>query len=114
MKTTHYFLPRWISFLSVAFIFGSALQILHAADPAPQMSAAGFEKMFLQSMPDHHSTAVQMSQICLEKTQRPELRTLCQQIITSQQREIGLMQGWLNNWYELQKTPQLSAEQRDM
>lgn len=99
--------------VALAFV-GLSIGMGNGAEPSPQINAARFEKMFLQSMPDHHNMAVQTSQICLAKTQRPELRALCQQIITSQQREIGIMQGWLNNWYELQKTPQLSGEQRDM
>lgn len=107
--------PRWSVCISVAFSF-IALSVgrIYSAEPTPQLNAARFEKMFLHSMPDHHSMAVQMSQICLDKTQRQELRALCQQIITSQQREIGLLQGWLNSWYGLQKTPQMAKDDREM
>ncbi len=103
-KTLIHVQPRCPVRIRVALAFvGLSIGMGNGAEPSPQMSAARFEKMFLQSMPDHHNMAVQTSQICLEKTQRPELRALCQQIITSQQREIGTMQGWLNKWYELQK-----------
>ena len=80
--------PRWSVCISVAFsFFALSVGRIYSAVPTPQMNAARFEKMFLHSMPDHHSMAVQMSQICLDKTQRQELRALCQQIITSQQRK---------------------------
>lgn len=114
-RTTTHELPRWSSRIGAAIVFlGLSSGIGYSADSVPGANAARFEKMFLQSMPDHHSMAIEMSQICLEKTQRPELRTLCQQIITTQQREIGLMQGWLNTWYGLQKTPQMGADDREM
>ena len=111
-KALNFIQPRGSVRISVALFL--CMGVAFGADPAPQMNAARFEKMFLQSMPDHHSMAVQMSQICLEKTQRTELKSLCQQIITAQQREIGLMQGWLNTWYGLQKTPQMSADDKEM
>ncbi len=96
-KTFIHVQPRCTFRIGVALAFvGLSIGMGNGAEPSPQMSAARFEKMFLQSMPDHHNMAVQTSQICLEKTQRPELRGLCQQIITSQQRETGIMQGWLN------------------
>lgn len=106
--------PRLRFAARVAFAFCLASLSAQGAEPAQQMSAARFERMFLESMPDHHNMAVQMSQICLEKTQRAELRALCQQIINTQQREIGLMQGWLNTWYGLQKAPQTSKDSREM
>lgn len=108
-------LPAWTVRTGVGFaLMGLLTGLGYGADEVPQMNAARFEKMFLQSMPDHHNMAVQMSQICLEKTQRQELRTLCQRIITSQQREIALLQGWLNSWYGLQKTPQMARDDREM
>lgn len=108
--------PRRFQMITVALLFisGGMATALYGSEPVPQMSAERFEKMFLQSMPDHHNMAVVMSQICLEKTQRSELRTLCQQIITAQEREIGLMQRWLNTWYGLQKSPQMASDDRAM
>ena len=114
-KTTFYNLPRCSNRASVAFAFiALSIGIGYGAEPTPEMNGARFEKMFLQSMPDHHNMAVEMSQICLGKTQRPELRALCQQVVTSQQREIGLLQGWLNSWYGLQKTSQMAKDDREM
>jgi uncharacterized protein (DUF305 family) len=78
------------------------------------MAAAMFETMFLKSMPDHHNLAVEMSRICLTKGVRSELSTVCQQVIDAQQREITMLQNWARSWYELQVTPQLHKEDREM
>lgn len=100
------------------FCFGClvAPMIPHARaeQPVPQMAATMFETMFLKSMPDHHNVAVEMSKICITKGVRAQLNTLCQQVIDAQQREITMMQNWARAWYELQVTPQLHKEDREM
>lgn len=57
------------------------------------------DETFLENMIVHHESAVAMAKLMVGKTERPELEQLAQDIITSQTKEIGLMKGWLNEWY---------------
>lgn len=58
-----------------------------------------FDKAFLREMIVHHEGAVEMAELVLEKSDRPELRDLAQAIITAQRREISDMQKWLDEWF---------------
>lgn len=66
-------------------------------------SASGdeFDKMFLQMMIEHHSTAIQEATPCVQRVSHTELKNLCQNIISSQQQEIQQMQTWLTQWYQV-------------
>ena len=55
-----------------------------------------FDKMFLQMMIPHHAGAIMMAQEALNVTARPQLRKMSHAIISSQAREIGLMQSILD------------------
>jgi uncharacterized protein (DUF305 family) len=73
--------------------------------PAPTPAAAHFEVKFMTDMIDHHMMAVMMSQHCVEKAVREELRTMCQEIIAAQTKEIQQMQTWLKDWYGISYEP---------
>jgi uncharacterized protein (DUF305 family) len=106
-------MPTRLLFFLGCTVTAMVLQ-LRAEQPVPQMAATMFETMFLKSMPDHHNLAVEMSRICLTKGVRAELNTVCQQVIDAQQREITMMQNWARAWYELQVSPRLHKEDREM
>src|SRR5687768_8839525 len=53
---------------------------------------------FVSGMIPHHQEAVEMAQLVESRTQRPELRALADTIITTQNQEISLMQGWQPAW----------------
>ena len=78
-----------------------------ANQPAPNRGTAQFEVRFLEDMIDHHFMAVQMAQLCLQKAVHPELRTLCQNIISSQSAQIQQMQTWLQQWYGISYQPRM-------
>jgi uncharacterized protein (DUF305 family) len=59
-----------------------------------------FDRAFLAEMIIHHQGAVDMAQKVLEVSQRPELQTLATEIITAQEKEIVMMQEWLDVWFE--------------
>lgn len=65
-------------------------------DPAPNSA----DIAFAQDMTHHHSQAVLMSMVMLERLPPDEVRALAQQIALTQQQEIGVMQGWLLLWKE--------------
>jgi uncharacterized protein (DUF305 family) len=75
--------------------------------PALDKSTAKYEVDFMTGMIDHHAMAVMMGQMCLEKAIHEELRTMCQNIITTQQQEIAEMQAWLSAWYGISYAPQM-------
>lgn len=58
-----------------------------------------FDKAFLEEMIVHHEGAVDMAELVLEKSARPELRKLAEEIIAAQTKEIGDMKSWLGTWF---------------
>jgi len=60
---------------------------------------ADFDRMFLQMMIPHHAGAITMAQQALAQAAHPEIKTLAQSIVTTQQTEITEMQGYLRDWY---------------
>ena len=82
-------------------------QVTIANTAAPDKSAANFEIKFLTDMIDHHHMAVMMAETCVAKAIHAELRSLCEEIMAAQSREIELMQGWLKQWYGLAHEPEM-------
>lgn len=58
-----------------------------------------FDLRFINAMLPHHEGALVMAQEALEKSDRPEVKKLAQDIISSQQQEIDQMQQWKKSWY---------------
>ena len=83
------------------------VDLTSASTAAPAPSAANFEIKFLTDMIDHHHMAVMMGEICVGKAIHEELRSLCQDIIAAQTREIEQMQTWLQQWYEISHEPEM-------
>lgn len=66
------------------------------------MSATGseFDRAFLSEMITHHQGAVEMAELVLERSERPELKQLATDIISAQNKEIGMMKTWLATWFK--------------
>lgn len=62
-------------------------------------SAALDEQAFLEQMVPHHESAIEMATLAVEKSDRPEVRRLAQQIIAAQEREIADMKAWHSQWF---------------
>jgi len=60
-----------------------------AACGGDDTEANGIDRAFAEMMIPHHQGAVEMAEIALERTERPELRKLSEQIIASQKAEIA-------------------------
>jgi uncharacterized protein (DUF305 family) len=58
-----------------------------------------FDRMFLQMMIPHHEGAIDMAQLALEQAEHSEIKTLAQDIVTTQRAEIQEMQTYLRDWY---------------
>jgi uncharacterized protein (DUF305 family) len=87
---------------------------VYASGPAPTRDQAVYEIRFLTEMIDHHSMAVMMADLCLDRTIHPQLHQLCESIKETQTEEIATMQTWLENWYGIHHDPQMTpgAQQR--
>nr|MDZ8060292.1 DUF305 domain-containing protein [Nostoc sp. EkiNYC01] len=58
-----------------------------------------FDLRFINAMIPHHEGAVKMAQDALNKSKRPEIKQLAQEIIKAQDTEIKQMQQWRKTWY---------------
>jgi len=47
----------------------------------------------------HHEAAVVIAKDALQKSQRPEIKNLAQEIIKAQDTEINQMKQWRKTWY---------------
>ncbi len=67
------------------------IEELRDADP--------FDLAFLDAMIPHHESAIEAGQIALEESENSEIRSLAEEIISSQQAEIDQMTAWRSEWY---------------
>jgi uncharacterized protein (DUF305 family) len=86
--------------------------ICFAVGPAPTQDQRRFEVRFLTEMIDHHTMAVMMSDLCLERAFHPQLIQLCHQIRETQLEEIATMQTWLEGWYGINHEPEMTTGMR--
>lgn len=61
-----------------------------------------FEISFLKEMIEHHQSAVDMANLVNDHTNRPELKKMANDIVSTQKKEIDQMKSWLANWYKEQ------------
>ncbi len=61
-------------------------------------NATNFDLEFVRQMIPHHEMAVMMAQMLQGSTERPEMKELADNIITSQTREIAMMRSWATAW----------------
>ena len=110
--------PRaaWVGLLFAVVTAGLLLSPkgVAASAPAPDRATARFEVDFMENMIDHHTLAIQMAQICVQKAIHPELRQMCQTIIETQSQERQQMQTWLQRWYGVGYQPQLKPGDQRM
>ncbi len=59
-----------------------------------------FDLRFINAMIPHHESAVTMAKDVLNKSKRPEIKKLAQEIINSQNTEISQMKQWRKAWYK--------------
>jgi uncharacterized protein (DUF305 family) len=57
-----------------------------------------FDVEFIHQMTPHHEGAVVMAKEAVQKSQRPEIKELANQIITAQQKEVKQMAEWDAAW----------------
>ncbi len=57
-----------------------------------------FDLAFIEMMIPHHQGAITMSKEALQKSEKPEIKTLAAQIIKAQEAEIKMMEEWKAKW----------------
>ena len=62
------------------------------------LSGNDFDLAFIKQMVPHHEGAVVMAKEALKKTTKPEIKTLANDIIKTQQAEIKQMKEWRTAW----------------
>jgi uncharacterized protein (DUF305 family) len=66
---------------------------------APDVPKAGSVDVgFIRDMMVHHSQAVTLAMIVVRRATMPAVREMADEIATGQQREVGVMTGWLQQW----------------
>lgn len=63
------------------------------------MAGQPFDLLFIDGMIPHHQSAIKMAQEALSQAEHAEIKSLAQNIIDSQQKEIDEMQQWRTAWY---------------
>lgn len=63
------------------------------------MNSSNVDKQFIEQMIPHHESAIAMAKLALQKTKHDEVKTLANNIITSQTAEINSMKQWYKDWY---------------
>ena len=78
--------------LVAGFLAGQWAPILTA--PADDSAEAGFAR----DMSTHHRQAVHMGMVEYDRGQDPTVRRIGYDIATTQQYQVGVMEGWLRDW----------------
>lgn len=79
-------------------VAGFGAGVLLSPDPDRPTQPNTVDIGFAQDMSAHHTQAVEMSGIALTGATDPAVRRLAYDILTTQQSQIGRMQGWLQMW----------------
>ncbi|WP_072688186.1 DUF305 domain-containing protein [Rhodococcus marinonascens] len=85
-----------IGALVVGFAVGFLVRPPSTDTAVPE--AGSVDVGFAQDMSEHHSQAVELSAIVLTEVTDPAVRSLAYDILTTQQNQLGQMQGWLALW----------------
>lgn len=84
--------------LGVVFLFGSASSATGGMMGGGMMGGA-MDGMFIEQMIPHHDDAIAMAELALERSERPEIRQLAEDIRRSQTAENAQMLNWYRDWY---------------
>jgi uncharacterized protein (DUF305 family) len=78
---------------------GSGMNHNHSMSMDLGPADADYDLRFIDGMTPHHQGAVEMAKEALQKSKRPEIKQLANDIIKSQNQEIEQMKKWRKGWY---------------
>jgi len=91
-----------------------SMDMMESTHGSTDQASALDERTFLEQMVPHHESAIEMAQIALEKSERPEIRRLAQEIVAAQESEIDQMAAWHLEWFGEELTPDTSGAHGSM
>jgi uncharacterized protein (DUF305 family) len=92
-------MPSVAAALLAAVLLGTAGYVLGVSRSAPAVPRDGSVDVgFMRDMMVHHAQAVTLAMIVDQRATVPAVREMADEIATGQQREIGVMAGWLQQW----------------
>jgi len=65
----------------------------------PTQKMSNIDRHFIEQMIPHHEGAIDMAKLAQERSNRPEIKTLADNITKSQSEEIAKMKNWYRDWY---------------
>lgn len=74
-----------------------------------RLMADDIDKNFIEQMIPHHESAIEMAKLAQQKASHSEIKTLADDIITSQSDEIIKMRYWYERWYGIEVPKQDTA-----
>lgn len=77
---------------------GSSTSMDDMTNTLKNKTGGEFDKAFLAEMIIHHQGAIDMANLVLQKSSKPELRNLANDIIAAQAKEIDQMKTWQTQW----------------
>ncbi len=84
-----------IAAVAIGFLLGFLIPHGDAQDvPAADSVDVGFS----QDMSVHHNQAIEMATVALTGSSDQRVKNLAYDILTTQQNQVGQMQGWLTLW----------------
>lgn len=78
---------------------GMDMSMNEMAEMLEDLSGEEFDEMFLDMMISHHQGAIDMANLALKNSQRKEIKDLANDIISAQEKEIEMMESWLESWW---------------
>jgi len=64
-----------------------------------RVMSGNMDRSFIEQMIPHHESAIAMAELAQEKATHAEIKTLADNVITSQTAEINSMKQWYKDWY---------------
>ncbi len=71
----------------------------NASQQGTMQNSNGVDAHFIEQMIPHHEDAITMAKLAQAKAQKPEIKQLAEDIISSQGQEISQMKAWYQDWF---------------
>ena len=93
--------------LKPATVAAVAVGVLLTACGGVTTEEAPIDQAFIDMMVPHHESAIAMAEVAQERSERPEIRQLADDIISAQSGEITQLTAWREEWFGSGDTPSM-------